>query len=350
MAVIRPRTDIDVRNGFGLNAFSKEQLDSIHYAGLHILNHVGVKVESEEALELFAGAGARVERDGKFGIAKLPPHLVEECLQAAPASVRLAGRVPEKDFIAEPGRVGFATFGECINVIDPITREHRPSVKADCANTARMVDAIDEIVVMERTVCSGDQLAAAQPVHNFDALVKNTGKHILLGVGGRRNFEIMHQMAALAVGGEKQLAERPIFTPAVCPTSPLTLVEHCCEAIIAATQAGFGVWIIPMVLAGGTGPVTLAGTLVQHNAEVLSALVLAQISRKGTPCIYGSCTSIMDLRSAASVVGCPEYGMLNSGVAKLARYYELPCQCGGGHSDSKSPMHRPRMRPHSARL
>ncbi len=337
MANLRPRSGIHTIQGFGLSAFSPDQLDTIHMASLHILNTVGVKVESDEALEVFASGGARIEKKDGFGMAYLPAHLIEDGLRWAPSSVTFCGRDPQKDFVAEPNRVGFATFGECISVIDPVTREHRPSTKKDCGDTARLADALDEIVIMERAVCSGDQFPGAQPAHNFEAIVKNTSKHIFLGVGDKHNLQTILNMARAAVGGPDVHRARPLFTPAVCPTSPLTLVENCCEVIMSAAREGIGVWIIPMVMAGGTGPVTLAGTLVQHNAEVLSALVLAQLSRKGTPCTYGSCTTVMDLRSAAGVVGSPEYGILNAGVAKMAQHYRLPCQCGGGHSDSKIP-------------
>lgn len=337
MANLRPRSGIHVAQGFGLNALSPDQLDTIHMASLHVLGTVGVKVECDEALELFASGGARIEKKDGFGLAYLPAHLIEDSLRWAPSSVTFHGRDPQKDFVAEPNRVGFATFGECIGIIDPVTRKHRPSTKKDCGDTARIVDAMDELVVMERAVCSGDQYPEAQPVHNFEAIVRNTAKHIFLGVGSRHNLAVMLEIAEMAVGGRERHLARPVFTPAVCPTSPLTLVKHCCEVIMDGARAGIGLWIIPMVMAGGTGPVTLAGTLVQHNAEVLSGLVLAQLSRKGTPCTYGSCTTIMDLSSAAGVVGSPEYGVLNAGVAKMAQYYRLPCQCGGGHSDSKVP-------------
>jgi len=83
-------------------------------------------------------------------------------------------------------------------------------------------------------------------------------------------------------------------------------------------------------MAGSTAPVTLAGTLVIHNAEVLAGIVLGQLTNKGAPNLYGSSTTILDLRTAAVTVGCPELAMLGAGVAKLARYYNLPSYIAGG--------------------
>jgi hypothetical protein len=44
------RSGIGTTAGFGLGAFSKDELDSIHYSTLQILQDTGIKVMNEEAL------------------------------------------------------------------------------------------------------------------------------------------------------------------------------------------------------------------------------------------------------------------------------------------------------------
>jgi trimethylamine--corrinoid protein Co-methyltransferase len=92
-----------------------------------------------------------------------------------------------------------------------------------------------------------------------------------------------------------------------------------------------------MALCGATAPVTLAGTLAKHNAEVLSAIILAQLVKKGTPCTYGGCSTIMDMKLGSAPIGVAEQGLLSVGAAKMAQYYKLPSWVGGGASDSKLP-------------
>jgi trimethylamine--corrinoid protein Co-methyltransferase len=84
-----------------------------------------------------------------------------------------------------------------------------------------------------------------------------------------------------------------------------------------------------MAMSGASSPMTLAGTLVVHNAEVLSGIVLAQLVNPGTPCVYGSSTTIFDMTHATATVGAPEFGMLNAALAELAHYYEVPVTVGG---------------------
>ena len=115
-----------------------------------------------------------------------------------------------------------------------------------------------------------------------------------------------------------------------CPGSPLTFSKEHCEIIMEGARSGLAVNIVSMTMAGGSAPVTLAGTLVVLNAEVLGSLVLNQLTRKGAPLVYGSSTCPIDLWRTTATVGSPECGMITAGVAQLARKYALPCFAAGG--------------------
>ncbi len=331
------KSGIDSTTGFGLYAFSHDELESIHDSTLQILQDTGIKVMSEAALEIFHGGGASVERFNGCGIVKMPPYLVEECAFWAPRTIVYDARNPNDDYVSEPNRVGFTTFGGCINIIDPVTREIRLATKKDCGDIARVCDYLNEICVVERSVNSVDTPNETQSVHNLEAMLTNTGKHIFLGADSARSLTCMIELASICMGGNANFQKRPIFTINVSPLSPLGLPENECELIMEAARSGVGILILPMGLSGGTSPPTLAGVLVTHNAEVLSSIVLAQLTKKGAPCTYGSTSAILDLRFGTASIGSPEYGMINASIAKLARYYHLPCFVGGGASDSKVP-------------
>lgn len=316
------------QEGMGLNMFTEDELYAIHCSTLDVLKNTGVKVESEEAREIFSSGGAHV--DHKSRMVRFPAHLVEESIHSAPSTIFLAGRNPKNDIILESNRVGFTNFGEGIRVIDPFTKEYRKTTKHDVANTALICDAMSEIDVYERAVAAQDENAKVGSLHEAEAFFANTSKHCFSGASNGKNFRRIAEMAAAIVGGMDKLRERPIYSTIVCPTSPLQLVTDCTEVIIEAAKAGIAVNILSMAMAGGSSPVTLAGTLVTHNAEVLSGIVFSQLTRKGAPVIYGSSTTIMDLKYTTAPVGSPELGMINAGVAKLAQYYLLPSWVAGG--------------------
>ncbi len=337
MAKRNRKVGIDMVSGFGLNAFSEDELDSIHGATLEVLRHTGLRVGTDEALEIFHGSGAIVERLGDYGLVKIPPHIVEDCIHWAPSTVVCHGRDPEDDFAIEPKRVSLTNGGGCVNVIDLNTRECRKALKRDCGEIALVCDAFDEISVFERPCVCSDVPPETHPVHILGAILNNTSKHTFIGADNAKNLSKMVELAAACLGGMDEFKRRPIFTASVCPTSPLALLPDSCEVIIEAARRGVGLWFVPMALAGATSTATLGGTLLTTNAEVLGALVLAQLTVKGTPCTYGSTSTIMDMRTAVGSVGAPELGLISSGAAKLAQYYRLPCHVGGGMSDSKIP-------------
>jgi trimethylamine--corrinoid protein Co-methyltransferase len=313
--------------GLGLEVFTPEELEDIHLSTLQVLEHTGVLVDDEQAMDYFETAGCLVDRDTK--IVKIPPHIVEEAIISAPASILLAGRDPKNDVVLESDRVGFCTFGEGILIVDPVSGELRAPLKKDVGDAARLADALDDIDTFEIAIGAKDAPGETASIHNVDAALSNTTKCIGAGTLSTAETEAVIDMAAAVSGGRERLRERPIVYLGVCPVSPLQLTREVCEVIISAAKAGLPDNILSMAMSGGSAPANLAGTLVTHNAEVLSGITLAQLVRRGTPVIYGSSTTALDLRFATASVGSPECAMINAGVACLARQYRLPSYVAG---------------------
>jgi trimethylamine--corrinoid protein Co-methyltransferase len=91
----------------------------------------------------------------------------------------------------------------------------------------------------------------------------------------------------------------------------------------------------PEAIAGATAPVTLAGLLVQQNANILAHITLAQIYRPGTPVLYGTVSTIANMRLGTVALGAFETGLITAGAAQMARYYGLPCRSVGAVTESK---------------
>lgn len=314
--------------GLGLKIFTDDELYEIHLATLEVLQKTGLFIEDEEALEILDGGGAIV--DPKKKVVKFPPYLVEDAVRSAPSKILLAGRNPKNDFVMENNRVGFTNFGEGVFIVDPYNGKLRETTKADVANSAKIVDYLSELDVYERAVGASDVPMETVQLHNAEAWLANTSKHGFMGSGNGYLTKKLVEMAAAIVGGKDKLRERPIISFITCPVSPLQLIRDCCEIIIESARSGMAVNILSMAMAGGSSPVTLAGTLVDHNAEVLGGIVLNQLTCKGAPVIYGSSTTSMDLRLASAAVGSPECALINAAVAQLSIYYLLPSWVAGG--------------------
>ena len=313
--------------GVDFDVLTADDLQDIHAGTLEVLDRTGVFVEDEEARAVFAGAGAEV--DDAQGVVRIPPRLVEEAIRTAPSQVTLCGRNPKNDIVLQPGRVGFTNFGEGVKVVDPYTGEVRVPTKVDVGMTARVVDYLPNVDVYERAITAMDVPQDIAPLHQAEAWFTNTSKHGFMGSGNGYLSEKLLDMAAAIVGGREKLRRRPIISFITCPVSPLKLVQDTCEIIMTAARGGVAVNILSMAMAGGSSPVTLAGTLVTHNAEVLAGLTLSQLTQPGAAVVYGSSTTAMDLRLAAASVGSPECGLISAAVAQIARFYLLPSWVAG---------------------
>ncbi len=84
------------------------------------------------------------------------------------------------------------------------------------------------------------------------------------------------------------------------------------------------VCVTPFTLAGAMAPVTVAGALVEQNAEALAGIAFTQLVRKGAPVIYGGFTSNVDMKSGAPAFGTPEYMKATIVGGQLARRYKVP--------------------------
>jgi len=238
--------------GFSLNVFNDDELEDIHLATLEVLQRTGVFVGDDEAMEIYEGAGAIVDRKTK--VVKIPPLVVEEAIQSVPSKFIACGRTPKNDVVLERNRVTFTNFGEGIKIIDPYTGEHRDTVKADTANAARLVDYLDNLDTYERIMASHDAPQATIALHNAEASLTNTSKHHWLGpVNGYCTRKIVDILAAI-VGSKDTLRERPLMTFVTCPGSPLTYSKEHCEILIEAARCGLGVNIVSMTMAGGSAP------------------------------------------------------------------------------------------------
>ncbi|MEL7563816.1 MAG: trimethylamine methyltransferase family protein [Dehalobacterium sp.] len=321
--------------GCSLQLLSLSDMEAIHSGSLEVLETIGIKVEDKEARDIFQSGGANVKHETQ--IVKIPPYMVEEALRTKPSKIILAARNPKRDLSVDDGRVYFTAFGAGVNVIDPYTGECRPCKKQDLKNIAVLTDYLDQY---DQTV----ETIVAQDVHpdtvNFHCLyenLSNSSKHCLSSPQGKRSAEVLLEMASIVAGGKNELSERPIISGMGCAISPLVFPEGYTGGLITYAKMGIPFGLISMVLAGGTGPVTLAGTIVVHNAESLAGIVLSQLVKKGSPVLYSSATTNLDMRKAVATVGSPEISLLNAALAKMARFYKIPSLIISGWTDSKVP-------------
>jgi trimethylamine--corrinoid protein Co-methyltransferase len=312
---------------------SKDEAATIHHATLALLERTGVKFDNQAALRLLDDSGAEV--DHKTGIVRIPQHLVEEAIHKAQRSVLFAGRDSRRDIRLGGKTVHFGTGGGAISRIDPITSEIRSARKSDVADACKLVDYLPNVDFAMSLFCSRDVPEELVSVHDLDAMLRNTQKPVMI-VDYGTDVDYMIDMAAAVVGGRESLRKRPILGMYSEPVSPLTHSRKHVNNIMKFAKAMLPVVYISSPLMGASSPATIAGTVVQFNAETLSGNVLMQLVSPGSPYIYGADATVMDMRTGVFSYGAPEWMINNLILADMGRYYGLPTWSTGGCSDSKS--------------
>ncbi|ONK24309.1 methyltransferase, partial [Bacillus sp. VT-16-64] len=146
----------------------------------------------------------------------------------------------------------------------------------------------------------------------------------IYSLGKERNLDGI-EIARLARGiSQEQLQNEASCYTIINTNSPLKLDVPMMEGIIHMSGNGQIVIVTPCTLAGAMGPVTIAGALVQQNAEALAGISFTQMVRKGAPVGYGGFTSNVDMKSGAPAFGTPEYMKAQMVGGQLARRYKIP--------------------------
>ncbi len=314
-----------------LEPFTRGDLQKIHAATIRVLEHTGVRVLDPEAAGFLQQAGASFDEVSQT--VRIPENVLKELLMRAPSRFKLYGRGSNHVLSFGEGNTYFSSMGTAIQVEDGDGGVRSATLK-DVEAFYRLVDAsrfIDHAswVVWPRDVPN-------ELVHIYEVVsgLRNSTKSLDGYNWGKQFSQDTIDLAAIVAGGKEELEERPMLLGFTNPVSPLTLAKETTEGLVAFARAGQPCIMPPECMAGGTAPSTIAGVLVQQNAEVLASIAVAQSVRPGAPVLYGSVSTVMDMRTGSVALGAPEAGLISVGAAQLARYYGVPSRGTGGNTDA----------------
>jgi len=322
--------------GLTLGILDDEAVRRIHTTTLEVIESVGVRFPSEQALDIWEAHGASVDRESQ--IVRAPGHLIEEALRQAPPTYTLAARDPGQDLPLDGHHVYAGTDGCGVEVLDLETGERRRSSLRDVEQIARIVDSLDEVAFHWVPVSAQDRPPETRALHELAAIWRNSTKHLQTeSIVTRHEARAAVDMAAAIAGSREELRARPVFSMMQCTTSPLGQDGGSLDAALIAAEAGVPVGFMTMASCAFTGPATVAGTLVLGNAEVISALALIELAHPGAPVYYAAAQTAIDLRSGAYTGGGPEDFLFGAATNRLADFYDVPLSMGAFATGAKEP-------------
>jgi len=316
-----------------LRILDSSDLDLIHGASLEVLRDVGVKVESEVALDLLSHNGFEVDRHAQ--VVKMTESLVTDAVKSVSKNFRWHGRNEEKSFDIVDGRTKFGPGAQCLYYADPYTSQVRSSTIEDGARICRLLDGLDSCALGFVPLYPSDVPPSAQSAVLWAAQLIHSSKPAYGGSGGDDQFEMMLRIVEILYGDRELLRKKALFTGYIDPISPLGHDPWMINILLKYAEWDLPVFVMAMALAGGTAPASLAGLLVQQNAEILSSIAIAKCVAKAPKIVYGSVSCPLDMRSGISVTGSPEFSLIGVASVQMAKFYGIPSDVGI-QSDSKA--------------
>jgi trimethylamine--corrinoid protein Co-methyltransferase len=302
---------------------SADELESIHQASLRVLAEIGMDFLDEEARNLLKAAGADV-RPGSDRV-RFDPGMVEERIRTAPSEFTLHGPNPEHSIQVGGTWTAFGTVGSPPNVSD-LDRGRRVGTREDYQNLVRLFQMLNTIHFFAGYAVEPIDLhPSVRHLHAIYDVVTLADKPFhAYSLGRQRNLDAL-EMARIARGVDEDtlLREPSIFT-VINSSSPLRLDTPMLHGILEYSARNQVICMTPFTLAGAMAPVTIAGAVVEQNAEALAGMTLTQVVRPGAPVIYGGFTSNVDMQSGAPAFGTPEYMRSAMLGGQLARRYKVP--------------------------
>ncbi|MEF8772064.1 trimethylamine methyltransferase family protein [Halodesulfurarchaeum sp.] len=316
--------------GGQLKLLTDEQVTAIHNAALQILSETGLKIENEEAMDLLEEAGADVDREDD--IAKIPPHVVNECIERAPRSIRLSARDPDQDVLMEPERSFLSSCNGPPYVYDYEAKDDRKPTREDVRDSVKLQNELPNIDMSWAMFTLQDEPMLGF-VSLYELLANNTKHNCILSHYGGEMTKKLVEMVELVAEAE-DVSNKNLVTMYNEPVSPLYLRRETTESLLEWTRAGLPLISSPMPDMGATGPMTFAGTTALGLAESLGGIVIGELNNPGTPMLMGSLPVPMDMRIGSHAYYLPERIFYQSFTGQWARKYGVPVFGTGGISDS----------------
>ncbi len=318
-----------------LSLLRDEDVERIIAGAYELLTTTGVKIKHEEGLRILSDCGASV--DFSTQVAVMPLDLVEKCLKTVPSSLEFYNFTGDDTVRLEGDTVHFVLDSAPIYLLDSETKKIRSAKTKDMIEIIKLVDNLEHVSCITACVVPNDVPISLCDVIRFHQTLIYSSKPVFGGAFSIDGLLAEIELLAVLAGGKEAMKKRPRVFMAANPSAPLMWSSTSAGNLIDCAKNDIPLMIIPIPLSGGTTPVTLAGTMVEHTAECLSGIVLSQCTKKGAPIIYGGGATALDMQEGINAEGAIETKMMAvANNAQIGKYFNLPTAANCGRNDSET--------------
>jgi trimethylamine--corrinoid protein Co-methyltransferase len=314
------------------SVLQQAEVERIHELSLKVLEETGIILHYPPARELLADHGAALDEARQ--LVRIPRHLVEEALRGAPRQVSVYSHEdPNKDrlLVLDGNRYGRTTTG--LNwILDHGATKRRPVTEKDVVNWTRVIHVLPNIH-FAGSLYDQEKAAKSEEVRCLARMLDYTDKPFMFSAFSGEGMRWLWRLTEVVQVEDRQ----PRLMVLSSVNSPLIYGWGQCEAAMVSAEMGIPVCFNSSAVAGVTAPITLAGSVVQINAEMLAALTIIQLHRPSASVIYAAHPMAMDMRNGMASISMGEVGLMSAACVDIGRYYGLPTSSNGVCTDACTP-------------
>jgi len=300
---------------------SEDELEAIHLASLEVLCDTGMDFLHPHALALWARAGASV--DGER--VRFDPELISDLVSSVPSEFTMHAPDPRYDVRIGGDNVVFTSVASAPNYTDR-AGGRRTGNQNDFRTLLRLCQTLN--IVQSHGGYPVEPVDLHASIRHLEAtrdILTLAPKAVnVYSLGAQRNIDCLEMVRIVRGLTEDEIDTHPIVHSVINVSSPLRLDVPMLEGIIQYSARNQPIILTPFTLAGAMAPVTVAGAVVQQNAEALAGIAFTQLVRRGAPVMYGGFTSNVDMQSGSPAFGTPEFMQSAMLGGQLARRYGFP--------------------------
>jgi trimethylamine---corrinoid protein Co-methyltransferase len=304
-----------------LQILSENEKVKIHNTGLRILREVGIRIRNKTIYDMLLAEGGIPDVSDSIRV-YLPEKMVKRYIALCPKQFTIKDRSDKETIMKSRGTSLYYT-ANATHYLRGTSRNVVPVGVNEFTDFVRVADKLENVNGIVGTSLS-EFPPNCRDFAGFKIAAQYSFKHLRPCIYTPSGAEAIIEMADVILDG-KSLKENMFFTLGYSIVSPLTWSETALDLFYKTRGYGIPIMINSEPLAGGTSPVTLAGSLAMADAEVLSGIVINQIIEPGRPCIYNSgFAHVFDMMTTLVLTGSPENALLQSAGAEMAQYHGFP--------------------------
>jgi trimethylamine:corrinoid methyltransferase-like protein len=311
------------------DVLSEGQVSLIMEKTEEILERTGLGVTHPVLLARCRAAGARI--DEAEGRVRFPRPVLRELLAAVPESFTIVGAGGLRHVVGDDtAPAAFLAIVTDPWIIDYESGEPRRPRLDDLRRHTAIAQALPMVVAT--SLMDFPLNDVPEPISSLRAMEEwalGNDKHFYNIAPDMARYR--HYLALAEILFDGRDPGGAAMTVAVGSLSPLACSDLNADFLLDACSHGFPVVPTVCPIAGMTSPYSVAGTLLQSNAEVIGMAALTQAARHGNPYLYASGLSVGHMRSTHDMYYTLDKVLWKTAAVQLGKAYSMPvaAECGG---------------------